>query len=92
MQILNTPAVSQPANTTSLPASLAVSDKPAVTQLAQSTVYSTTIGGREYTADISNSAGNYVATIPNQLPPIAASGSSLLLAEANLESTISLLV
>jgi hypothetical protein len=102
MQILSTPAVSQSANPTSLPASLttaslaaptpATSAQSAATLLAQSTVYSTTIGGHEYTADISQSAGNYVATIPNQLPPITATGSSLVLAESNLESTISLLV
>jgi hypothetical protein len=60
--------------------------------LAQSTVYSANVGGKVYLAEISPSGGDYVATVPNHLPPIIASGSSLALAESNLASTISLLV
>jgi hypothetical protein len=58
----------------------------------QSTVYSANVGGKVYTAEISSSAGGYTATVPNHLPPISANGSSLVLAESNLASTISLLV
>lgn len=60
--------------------------------IAQSTVYSANVGGKVYTAEISSSSGGYTATVPNHLPPITASGSSLVLAESNLASTISLLV
>ena len=88
MQILSTPATTSATSGAAIPVSI----QSAASLLAQSTVYSTTIDGHEYTADISNSDGSYVATVPNHLPTITASGSSLLLAEANLESTISLLV
>jgi hypothetical protein len=57
--------------------------------LAQSIVYTANVGGKVYTADLSLSAGQYVATIPD-LPSISASGSSLVLAENNLEAHISL--
>ena len=59
--------------------------------LAQSTIYSANIGGKTYTADLSRSAGEYVATIP-EMPSISASGSSLVQAENNLEARISLQV
>jgi len=59
--------------------------------LAQSIVYSQTVGGKTYTADLNLSAGEYVATIPNEVPPITASGNSLILAENNLDARISLL-
>jgi hypothetical protein len=58
--------------------------------LAQNIVYSPSVGGKTYVADLSLSAGEYVATIP-QLPSITASGSSLILAENNLDAKISLL-
>jgi hypothetical protein len=58
--------------------------------LAQSIIYSPNIGGKTYNADLNLSAGEYVATIPN-LPNISASGSSLILAENNLDAKISLL-
>lgn len=58
--------------------------------LAQSIIYSANVAGKTYTADIGLSAGQYVATIPN-LPNISASGSSLVLAENNLDAKIDLL-
>jgi hypothetical protein len=58
--------------------------------LGQNIVYSPSIDGKTYVADLSLSAGEYVATIP-QLPNITASGSSLILAENNLDARISLL-
>jgi hypothetical protein len=57
--------------------------------LAQSIVYTANIGGKAYTADLSLSAGQYVATVPD-LPSISASGGSLVLAENSLEARISL--
>jgi hypothetical protein len=59
--------------------------------LAQSIIYSANVGGKTYTADLSLSAGQYVATVPD-LPTISASGSNLILAENNLDARISLLV
>jgi len=59
--------------------------------LAQSTIYSANVGGKTYTADLSLSNGQYVATIPD-VPSISASGESLVLAENNLNARISLLV
>jgi hypothetical protein len=59
--------------------------------LAQNTIYSANVAGKTFTADLSLSAGEYVATIPD-LPSITASGSSLVLAENNLDARISLLV
>jgi hypothetical protein len=60
--------------------------------LAQSTIYTTNVAGKAFTADLNLSAGQYVATIPDYLPPISASGSNLILAENNLDARISLLV
>jgi len=59
--------------------------------LAQSIIYSANVGGKTYTADLSLSAGEYVATVPNEFPPINASGNSQILAENNLDARISLL-
>ncbi len=56
--------------------------------VAQSTTYSATVGGKNYNADINESAGEYVATVPN-LPGVSASGSSLQTAENNLDTRIS---
>jgi hypothetical protein len=60
--------------------------------LAESTIYTANVGGKTFTADLNLSAGQYVATIPDYLPPINASGSSLVQAENNLDARISLLV
>jgi hypothetical protein len=60
--------------------------------LAQSTIYTANVGGKNYVADLDLSAGEYVASIPNHIPSINASGSNLVLAENNLEARISLLV
>jgi hypothetical protein len=59
--------------------------------LAQSIIYSANVAGKTYTADIGLSAGQYVATVPNEFPPISASGNSLILAENNLDARIDLL-
>jgi hypothetical protein len=56
--------------------------------LAQSTTYSASVGGKNYTADISESSGEYVATVPN-LPGVSASGSTLQAVENNLNASIS---
>jgi hypothetical protein len=79
-------------NSTSAIAASAAQAQQTTNLVEQNTVYSANVGGKVYTAEISNSAGSYVATVPNHLPPITASGSSLVLAESNLASTISLLV
>ena len=55
--------------------------------LAESTIYTANVGGKTFTADLNLSAGQYVATIPDYLPP-----SSLVQAENNLDARISLLV
>jgi hypothetical protein len=60
--------------------------------LAQSTIYTANVGGKNYVANLNLSAGEYVASIPNHIPSINASGSNLVLAENNLEARISLLV
>lgn len=60
--------------------------------LAQSTIYTANVGGKNYVADLNLSAGEYVASIPNHIPSINASGSNLVLAENNLEARISMLV
>jgi hypothetical protein len=59
--------------------------------LTQNTVYTADVAGKTYTADLNLSAGQYVATVPDYLPPITASGSSLILTENNLDARISLL-
>ncbi len=78
MQISATPAVSAPSQSSA-------------DLLAQNIIYSANVGGKDYVSDITASGGLYVATIPD-LPNIHASGSSLLLAETNLDARISLLV
>ena len=59
--------------------------------LSQSTLYSVSAGGKSYPADINRSLGQYVATIPD-LPGIHAQGNTLLAAEHNLNTRISVLV
>lgn len=63
----------------------------AATLLAQSTPYSTRIGGKNYSADVSLASGQYVATIPD-LPGVSATGNTLISAENNLSARISVLV
>jgi hypothetical protein len=81
MQITNTPAV----------AASALESQDTAALLAQSTLYSTTIGGRAYSADVSLSSAGYVATVPD-LPGVSATGSTLLSAENHLNARISVLV
>lgn len=59
--------------------------------LVQSTLYSASVGGKSYPADINLSAGQYVATIPG-LPGISAQGNTLLATEHNLNTRLSVLV
>jgi hypothetical protein len=82
MQITNTPAIAANAAQAQNNADL----------LAESTIYTANVGGKTFTADLNLSAGQYVASIPDYLPPINASGSSLVQAENNLNARISLLV
>jgi hypothetical protein len=58
--------------------------------LAQSTTYSASVGGKDYTADINLSSGQYIATVP-ELPGVSASGNTLQAAENNLDARISVL-
>jgi hypothetical protein len=58
--------------------------------LAQSTLYSATVAGKTYTADVGLASGQYLATVPD-LPGLSASGSNRLVAENNLDSRIDLL-
>jgi hypothetical protein len=82
MQITSTPAIAANAAQAQSNADL----------LAESTVYTANVGGKTFTADLNLSAGQYIASIPDYLPPINASGSSLVQAENNLNARISLLV
>jgi hypothetical protein len=65
--------------------------QPNISLLVQSTLYSASVGGRKYPADISLSSGEYLALVP-QLPGISANGSTLIAAENNLNTRISVLV
>lgn len=60
--------------------------------LAQSTIYSANVAGKTYTADLSLSGGQYIASLSDHVPGVSASGSSLIAAENNLDARISLLV
>jgi hypothetical protein len=82
MQITRTPAIA--ANTAQAQSNADL--------LAESNNYTANVGGKTFNADLNLSAGQYVATIPDYLPPINASGSSLVQAENNLNARISLLV
>ena len=82
MQITNTSAIAATAAEAQSSASL----------LSQNINYSPVIGGKTYAADINVSAGEYVATVPQLAPPVTASGSSLLVAENNLNARINLVV
>jgi len=81
MQITNSSAVA--ASTTQA--------QSAVSLLSQSTLYSASVGGKTYAADISLSSGEYVATVP-QIPGVSAKGNTLLAAENNLNTRLSVLV
>jgi len=80
MEISNTPAI----------ATTAAQSQSTADLLAQSLIYSANAGGKSYTADVSLSAGQYVATVPD-LPGITASGNTVQVAESNLNSRISVL-
>jgi len=77
MQIVNTPVNAAQQSQVSL--------------AEQSALYSASVGGRSYPADINFSQGQYVATVPD-LPGISASGNTLIAAEHNLNTRISVLV
>ena len=77
--------------TTSAVAASASEAQAAATLLAQSTLYSTTAGGKSYSADVSLSSGQYVATVPD-LPGVSATGNTLLSAESHLNARINMLV
>lgn len=50
-------------------------------------VYTTTVGGQQYTGDIEQSGAEYTASVAN-LPGVSASGSSVIDAEINLSIRI----
>jgi hypothetical protein len=54
-------------------------------------VFSTTAGGKNYSADVEQSGGEYTATVTG-LPGASASGSSAMAAEENLDNRIDMLV
>jgi hypothetical protein len=82
MQITNTAAV----------AASAIEGQSAVSVATQNVSYSANVGGKTYAADISVSAGEYVASVPNMAPPVSVTGSSLTAAENNLSARIDFLV
>jgi hypothetical protein len=82
MQITSTPAMAANAGQAQSSADL----------LAESTILTADVGGKTLIADLNLSAGQYVRTLPDYLPPINASPSSLVQAENNLNARISLLV
>jgi hypothetical protein len=66
-------------------------EAPSVHSLATLTgSYSTTVEGKSYSADVSQTSGGYVATAA-YIPPISASGTTVLNAENNLKTRISVL-
>jgi hypothetical protein len=77
-------------NTSAMAASLAQSQS-TTSLVSQNTVYSASVAGKTYSADISLSAGEYVATVPD-LPGVSATGSTLIEAENNLGTSIDLQV
>jgi len=76
--------------TSAMAASLAQSQS-TTSLVSQNTVYSASVAGKTYSADISLSAGEYVATVPD-LPGVSATGSTLIEAENNLGTSIDLQV
>jgi acetylornithine/succinyldiaminopimelate/putrescine aminotransferase len=69
----------------------AASSASAVSQLMTDASFSTTVGGKTYSADVTYSNGQYVADDSN-LPGAEATGSSLQAAENNLTARIDVLV
>jgi hypothetical protein len=81
MQIASTAAVASSAQEAQNTANL----------LSLAALYSTKVGGKDYSAEVNLSAGQYVATIPD-LPGVSATGGTMLNAENNLDLRISILV
>lgn len=80
------PAPAKAATSHAAPApSPSASSAAAVETLAA--VYSTTVGGKQYTGDIEQSGAEYTASVAN-LPGVSASGSSVIDAEINLSTRI----
>ncbi len=75
----------------SLIASTASISASTASQLMTDTSFSTTVNGKTYSADVSYSNGEYVASDPN-LSGAEATGSSLQAAENNLTTRIDVLV
>ncbi len=63
----------------------------AAAALDVATAYTTTVGGKQYTGSVTQSDGEYVASIPN-LAGAEATGASLVAAENNLTLRIDALV
>jgi hypothetical protein len=57
---------------------------------AVATAYSTTVGGKSYAGSVSEVDGSYQASVPS-VPGAVATGSSLQMAETNLDSVIDIL-
>lgn len=81
MQIASTVAVASSAQESQNTANL----------LSPAALYSTKAGGKDYSAEVNLSVGQYVATIPD-LPGVSATGGTMLNAENNLDLRISILV
>jgi hypothetical protein len=89
-------AVSKPPVRTSVStytggAAPAASSASVAVQLTSSQTFSTTIGGKQYSESISQSGGEYTASVPN-LPGATATGTSELAAEESLYERIDVLV
>jgi hypothetical protein len=63
----------------------------AATSTLSTTIYSTSVGGKSYSANISQANGTYTLSVPN-LPGASVSGSSLNAAESALSVKIDTLV
>ena len=61
-----------------------------VSEVMSTVSYSTTVGGKTYTANVTKSNGEYTAAASN-LPGASASGSTVQAAENNLTTRISIL-
>jgi hypothetical protein len=72
-------------------ASISASTASQASQLMTNTSFSTTVNGKSYSADVTYSNGEYVASDPN-LSGAQASGSSVQAAENNLTTRIDILV
>ena len=83
----STPASGQ----TSAPPQSEVSAVSTATSILESSTYSTSVGGKSYSANISQTNGTYTLAVPN-LPGASVSGSSLSEAEIALSIKINTLV